>query len=94
MDGQTILTTKNTIVNSLNTQIAKAMPKRKHVFLSTYSVEMRDNQAIAINMEFLNTITLAWMPPHHLALKVDVLVILLRNFDAASGLCNGTHQII
>jgi len=45
-------------------------------------------------MEFLNTITLACMPPHRLALKVGVLVILLRNLDVASGLCNGTCLII
>jgi hypothetical protein len=49
---------------------------------------------MAISTEFLNTITLAGMSPHHLALKVGVPVILLRNFDAASGLCNGTRLII
>jgi hypothetical protein len=49
---------------------------------------------MAIGMEFLNTITLASMPPHHLALKVGVHVILLKNLDAASGLCNGTCLII
>jgi ATP-dependent DNA helicase PIF1 len=45
-------------------------------------------------MEFLNTITLVGMPPHSLALKVDISVILLKNLDAALGLCNGTHLII
>jgi hypothetical protein len=49
---------------------------------------------MAINTEFLNTITLAGMPPHHLAFEVGVLVILLRNFNAASGLCNGIRLII
>jgi hypothetical protein len=34
------------------------------------------------------------IPPHRLALKVGVLVILLRNLDAASGLYNGTRLII
>jgi len=34
------------------------------------------------------------MPPHRLALKVGVPVILLRNLDATSGLCNGTRLII
>ncbi|KAH8942423.1 hypothetical protein BDL97_14G098400 [Sphagnum fallax] len=34
------------------------------------------------------------MPPHRLALKVGVLVILLRNLDATSRLCNGTYLII
>jgi ATP-dependent DNA helicase PIF1 len=35
MDGHVILTTKNTIVNFLNTQIVEAVPGREHVFLST-----------------------------------------------------------
>jgi ATP-dependent DNA helicase PIF1 len=34
------------------------------------------------------------MPPHRLALKVGVPVILLRNLDAASRLYNGTRLII
>jgi ATP-dependent DNA helicase PIF1 len=81
-------------VNSLNTQIVEAVPGREHVFLLADSVETGDDQAMAIGTKFLNTITLAGMPPHHLALKVGVHVILLRNLDAASGLCNGTRLII
>jgi ATP-dependent DNA helicase PIF1 len=34
------------------------------------------------------------MPPHCLALKVGVPIILLRNLDATLGLCNGTLLII
>jgi hypothetical protein len=94
MDGRAILTTKNTIVNSLNTQIVEVVPGREHIFLSADSVETGDDQAMAIGTEFLNAITLAGMPPHYLALKVGVPVILLRNLDAASRLCNGTHLII
>jgi ATP-dependent DNA helicase PIF1 len=94
MDGRAILTTKNTIVNSLNTQIVEVVPGREHIFLSADSVETRDDQAMAISIEFLNTITLVGMPPHRLALKVGVPVILLRNLNAASRLCNGTRLII
>jgi hypothetical protein len=75
MDGQAILTTKYIVVNSLNTQIAEVVPEREHVFLSTDSVETGDDQAMAISMKFLNTITLAGTPPHYLAFKVGVLVI-------------------
>jgi ATP-dependent DNA helicase PIF1 len=49
---------------------------------------------MAIGAKFLNTITLAGMPPHRMALKVGVPVILLRNHNATSGLCNGTRLII
>jgi ATP-dependent DNA helicase PIF1 len=94
MDGQAILTTKNIIVNSLNTQIVEAVLGQEHIFLLADLVEMGDDQAMAIGMEFFNTITLVGMPPHCLALKVGVPVILLRNLDAASGLCNGIRLII
>jgi len=90
MDGQAILTTKNIVVNFLNTQIVEAMPGQEHIFLSADSVETGDDQAMAIGTKFLNTITLAGMPPHCLALKVGVPVMLLRNLDATSGLCNGS----
>jgi hypothetical protein len=94
MDGRTILTTKNIVVNSLNTQIAEVVLEREHVLLSADSVETGDDQAMAIGTEFLNTIVLTSMPPHRLAFKVGVHVMLLRNLNAASGLCNATRLII
>ncbi len=49
MDGRAILTTKNTVVNSLNTEIVEAMPGQEHIFLSVDSVETRDDQAMVIS---------------------------------------------
>ncbi len=57
-------------------------------------MEIGDDQAMAIGKEFLDTIILAGMPPHHSALKVGVPIILLKNLDAALGLYNGTRLII
>jgi len=94
MDDRTILIKKNTIVNFFNTQIAEVVLGREHVFLLADSVEMGDDQAMAIGTEFLNAITLVVMPPHRLALKVSILVMLLKNLDVTSGLCNGAHLII
>jgi hypothetical protein len=94
MDGRAVLTTKNTILNSLNTYIAKVVTGREHVFLSADSVERGDNQAMAIGTEILNTIILAGMPPHRLALKVGVPIILLRNLNATLGFYSGTNLII
>jgi ATP-dependent DNA helicase PIF1 len=57
-------------------------------------MEMKDDQATAIGTELLNIITLAGMPPHYMAFKVGIHVILLKNLDATSGFCNGTRLII
>ena len=40
--------------------------------------------------EFLNSINVNGLPLHKLELKVRALVMLLRNMDVNSGLCNGT----
>jgi ATP-dependent DNA helicase PIF1 len=94
MDGRAILTAKNVVVNQINTNIAAGMPGDEHVFFSADTVEARDDRAYGIATEFLNTITVPGMPPHRLALKVGVPVILLGNLDASSGLCNGTCLIV
>ncbi|XP_028752798.1 uncharacterized protein LOC114712429 [Neltuma alba] len=41
--------------------------------------------------DFLNTINCSGLPMHKLTLKVGMPVMLLRNIDQASGLCNGTR---
>ncbi len=81
-------------MNSLNTQIAEVVPERKDVFLLANLMEMGDNQVMVIGMEFFNTIILASMPPHRMALKVGIHVILPKNLNAALGLYNGTHLFI
>jgi hypothetical protein len=43
VDGRAILTIKNTVVNSLNTQIVEAVPRQKHIFLSIDLVETGDD---------------------------------------------------
>ncbi len=43
MDDRAILTTKNTIVNYLNIQIAEVVLRWKHIFLSANSVEIGDD---------------------------------------------------
>ncbi|XP_015953880.1 uncharacterized protein LOC107478259 [Arachis duranensis] len=41
--------------------------------------------------ELLNSINCSGLPPHKLILKVSIPVMLLRNINQSSGLCNGTR---
>ncbi|XP_012828518.1 PREDICTED: ATP-dependent DNA helicase PIF1-like [Erythranthe guttata] len=69
------------------------------VYLSSDSM-CRDEQTTEDNAEiysteFLNTIRCSGVPSHALKIKVVAPVMLIRNIDQASGLCNGTKlQII
>ncbi|XP_074305054.1 uncharacterized protein LOC141639984 [Silene latifolia] len=45
------------------------------------------------SIKFLNTLNLGGLPPHHLVLKKNSPIILLRNLDPTSGLCNDTRLI-
>jgi ATP-dependent DNA helicase PIF1 len=44
-------------------------------------------------VEFLNSLTPSGLPHHKLRLKVEQLIIPLRNVDPKNGLCNGTRLI-
>ena len=45
-------------------------------------------------IDFLNSITPNGLPTHELKLKINCLVILLRNLDPNNRLCNGTRLMI
>ncbi|XP_052114247.1 uncharacterized protein LOC127745511 [Arachis duranensis] len=44
--------------------------------------------------EFLNTIRCSGVPNHELTLKVGTPIMLLRNIDHATGMCNGTRLVV
>ncbi|CAG8834835.1 42811_t:CDS:1, partial [Gigaspora margarita] len=91
-----ILTTRNIDVEDINQLILQKIPDtEKFEYLSADSVKDKDQGDQSLYpVEFLNTLTPSGMPPYHLVLKKDVLVILLRNLDPTEGLCNSTRLII
>ena len=50
-------------------------------------------EAYWITAKFLNQINCSVLPNHKLVLKKGVPIMLLRNIDQSSGLCNGTRLI-
>jgi hypothetical protein len=91
--SHTILTPKNNDVTEINRLLLEKFPGEESTYLSA-DVVCDDNQSIMCPPEYLNSIESGSLPPHALALKVGCPIMLLRNLDPTSGLCNGTRLIV
>uniref|UniRef100_A0A453CJP2 ATP-dependent DNA helicase n=1 Tax=Aegilops tauschii subsp. strangulata TaxID=200361 RepID=A0A453CJP2_AEGTS len=73
-------------------QITDRFPGEEMIYYSFDHAE--DDPHNYYPAEFLNSLTPNGLPPHILKLKINCPIILLRNIDPASGLCNGTRLIV
>ena len=91
MTNRAILTTKNEFVDELNQILIEKFPgdSIKYYRFDSAIDEAQQN----LPEEFLNGLTPSGLPPHELILKKNCPVILLRNIDPSSGLCNDTRLI-
>ena len=87
-----ILAAKNADVNDLNFNIQQLLPGDLASYKSIDTV-CDANEAVNYPIEFLNSLDLPGMPPHHLQLKVGSPIILLRNLNPPR-LCNGTRLVL
>lgn len=83
------------VVNRINEHVLSLLPGESVKYLSADSVckstEDQDCFEELYTTEFLNTLNCSGMPTHMLELKVGAPVMLVRNIDQSSGLCNGTR---
>ena len=65
-------------------------------YLSSDSVdESASSDAYSnITSEFLNSLSMSGLPNHKIKLKIGVPIMLMRNLDQATGLCNGSRLIV
>jgi ATP-dependent DNA helicase PIF1 len=86
------------VVEQINDYVLSLIPGEFKEYLSCDSVSSCDNDDVIdhrwITTEFLNEIKCSGLPNHRLIIKVGVPIMLLRNIDVSSGLCNGTRLIV
>lgn len=87
-----IVTAKNKTVDALNATLTDRMPGALHTLLSADTVD--DEHTHYVPEEYLNTLAPSGLPPHHLALRVGMPIMLLRNLDMPIGMCNGSRLIL
>ena len=90
-----ILTPKNDASLLLNKQVLDRLPGEQRIYLSVDQA-ICDNKEEQQNypLEFINSLTPSGMPEHRLCLKVGSIIVLLRNLDIQSGVCNGTRLTV
>ena len=88
-----LLAATNQIVNEVNDEMVEKLPGEVSTFCSVDTVGDLDNSTM-FPTEYLNGLSLSGLPEHELKLKVNTVVILLRNMDINAGHCNGTRYLV
>ena len=88
-----LLAATNAIVNEVNNEMVDRIPGDLHTFHSIDTVEDVDDSTM-FPTEFLNSLSLSGLPEHELFLKLNTVVILLRNMDIKAGHCNGSRYLV
>jgi hypothetical protein len=96
---RTILSSLNSEVDSLNKELLRQFPREIQLFHSADCIPSteqtgEDDPMINYPPEYLNEINCSGLPLARLELKVGCPVMVLRNLDAANGVCNGSRGIL
>jgi len=94
--GRAILAFRNDTVDDFNTMLIDRIPGQEYCFEAANQVDLPEDAANAapFAVEYLQSISLASIPPSCLKLKIGAPVILVRNLSLREGLCNGTRIIV
>lgn len=87
-----ILAPKNDDCNLINNDIIARMPGVEKIYNSYDRIICEhENQINDYPVEFLNSLNVSGLPPHKLKLKVNCIVLLIRNLNTKKALVNGTR---
>ena len=84
LKDRTILTLKNTVAEALSRKVLDRMGGGSRTYLSNNSIDSTFNYPA----EYLNTVSMASLPPYELTLKKNAIIMLLRNIQPIAGLAN------
>jgi len=92
--GRAILAFRNDTVNDFNDVLIDRIPGQEYRFEAANYVEVPEDSAGAepFAVEYLQSISLASIPPSSLRLKIGAQIMRLRNLRPSEGLCNGTRM--
>ncbi|XP_055306515.1 ATP-dependent DNA helicase pif1-like [Sitodiplosis mosellana] len=88
-----ILATTNDDCVAINNDVLNRMPGVLKTY-NSYDKVICDNELEVNNypVEFLNSLNVSGLPPHKLKLKIDCVVLLIRNLNTKEALVNGTRM--
>jgi hypothetical protein len=89
LSKRAILSPLNSVVDEYNKEIMEAFPGEYHSLLSIDETE--NNQNFPVSLEILHSLKTPGIPEHNLNLKINSVIMLLRNLNIREGLCNGTR---
>ncbi|CAH9087822.1 unnamed protein product [Cuscuta europaea] len=98
LDGRAILAPTLSMVDMINDYMVSKDQSDVRTYLSSDGIcqSESDDQLLSElhTPEFLNGFKCSGVPNHELKLKVGVPVMLMRNIDHLSDLCNGTRLMV
>ena len=79
----------------MNENVLKRLDTEGRLYFSSDHIECEDEtEAHTYPEEFVHQITPNSLPPHELNLKLNSIIILLKNLNTSVGMCNGTRLIV
>jgi hypothetical protein len=91
MQNRAILAPTNAEVDEINVDALNLVEGEMKIYYSTDEVREQNPERQRYIMDLMNSINIAGIPPHELCVKKNAIIMLLRNLDISSGLCNGTR---
>ncbi|KAL7584151.1 uncharacterized protein LOC111912705 [Lactuca sativa] len=97
LSARAIVCPTNDSADEINAHVLRMVTTAARVYNNTDTMQPNGKHTSdleGISIEYLNQLSFPGIPPHELLLKVDCLIMLLRNINQKEGLCNGTQMIV